>query len=286
MLVRMANYPGTEATTRRELGDFLKSRRARIHPETVGLSNGTRRRTPGLRREEVAQLAGVGLTWYTWLEQGRDIRVSQLVLQAIARTLQLEPTERRHLHRLAGYEAPSEASCAREAVGATLRRVLELWEPYPAQVTGRRIDVLAWNRAAAAVFGDLSLQPEGRRNNVWRIFMQRECRELLVDWEDEAARLVASLRAEAGPDLADPDYQDLIAELLEQSAEFGALWARQDVRGRLEGLKRLRHPVVGRLDLTHTTYRVNDHPNLQLVLYTAAKDSETDLKLRRLAGRP
>src|SRR5947209_14323459 len=136
----MSDYPGTAATTRAELSEFLKSRRARLSPATVGLPLGRRRRTPGLRREEVADLAGVGLTWYTWLEQGRDIRVSGEVLTAIARALQLEPAERAHLFRLAGHPPPTPESGTDAAVSPRLCRVLDAWDPYPAHITGRRRD--------------------------------------------------------------------------------------------------------------------------------------------------
>src|SRR5438094_10512197 len=132
----MSTYPGINATTRSELSAFLKSRRARISPTTVGLPNGRRRRTPGLRREEVADLAGVGLTWYTWLEQGREIRVSPEVLTAIARGLQLEPAERAHLFRLAGHAPPAPEPAA-DVISPQLRHVLDAWDPYPAHVTGR-----------------------------------------------------------------------------------------------------------------------------------------------------
>src|SRR3981189_2830774 len=133
----MSVYPGIRPTSQSELSQFLKSRRARISPTTLGLPNGRRRRTPGLRREEVAELAGVGLTWYTWLEQGRDIRVSAQVLSAIARALQLEPAERSHLFRLAGHAPPATES-VRAELSPRLRRVLDSWDPYPAHVTGRR----------------------------------------------------------------------------------------------------------------------------------------------------
>src|SRR5206468_8868135 len=149
---QMSSYPGTDTTTRAELGDFLKSRRARISPATVGLPNRSRRRTPGLRREEVADLAGVGLTWYTWLEQGRDIRVSVEVLSGIARALQLEPAERAHLFRLAGH-APPATETATAVISPRLQRVLDHWDPFPAHVAGRRRDVLAWNRASDMING-------------------------------------------------------------------------------------------------------------------------------------
>ena len=215
----MASYPGT--VTRAELSGFLKSRRARISPATVGLPNGRRRRTPGLRREEVADLAGVGLTWYTWLEQGRDIRVSPEVLAAIARALQLEPAERAHLFRLAGH-APPATEPAAASISPRLRRVLDAWDPFPAHVAGRRRDLLAWNRASEVING-WSRLPEGRCNLLWFMFLVPTTRRLLLDWEQEAPLSVAALRAEAGRDLGEPDYQELIGGLLEGSPDFAAI---------------------------------------------------------------
>jgi transcriptional regulator with XRE-family HTH domain len=277
----MSTYAGTDTTTRAALSDFLKSRRARIAPATVGLPNGSRRRTPGLRREELADLAGVGLTWYTWLEQGRDIRVSPQVLAAIARALQLEPAERAHLFRLAGHAPPAPEPAA--AISPRLQRVLDAWDPFPAHVSGRRRDVLAWNRASEAING-WSRLPGDRRNLVWFMFMVPAARRLLVEWETEAPLTVAALRAEAGRDLSAPDYQELIADLLESSPDFAALWARQDVRGRREGLKRFQHPALGRYELEFTSFQVAEQPSLRLALYTPADDGRSETTLREIVA--
>ena len=278
----MSIYPGIGTTTRAELSDFLKNRRARIAPATVGFPSGQRRRTPGLRREEVADLAGVGLTWYTWLEQGRDIRVSPQVLSAISRALQLEPAERTHLFRLAGHPAPSPEPVA-DSLSPRLRRVLDSWDPYPAHVAGRRRDILAWNRASDLLYG-WSRLPEHRRNTLWWAFMVPETRQVLVDWEHEVALAVAGFRADAGGDLVDPDYQELIFELLEGSADFAAIWARQDVRGRQEGRKQLLHPELGHLQVEFTIFHVAEQPSLRLYLYTPADDGETETALRKALG--
>lgn len=278
---QMSNYPGTETTARAVLSDFLKSRRARISPASVGLLNGARRRTPGLRREELADLAGVGLTWYTWLEQGRDIQVSPQVLAAIARALQLEPAERAHLFRLAGQAPPAPDPAT--AISPRLQRVLDAWDPFPAHVTGRRRDVLAWNRASEAING-WSRLPDDRRSLVWFMFMVPEARQLLVEWETEAPLTVAALRAEAGRELSAPDYQDLIADLLENSPDFAALWARQDVRGRREGLKRFQHPQFGPYDLEFTSFQIAEQPTLRLALYTPADDGYSEKTLHKLVS--
>jgi transcriptional regulator with XRE-family HTH domain len=278
----MPDYPGITTATRTELSEFLRSRRARIAPATIGLPNGRRRRTPGLRREEVADLAGVGLTWYTWLEQGRDIRVSAEVLAAIARALQLEPAERAHLFRLAGHTPPALESAA-DIISSRLRRVLDSWDPFPAHISGRRRDVLAWNHTSEAING-WSRLPEDRRNLVWNVFMVPSTRTLLVEWEKEAALSVAALRAEAGPDLSESDYQELITDLLERSPEFAAIWARQDVRGRREGLKRFHHPVLGDYDLEYTSFLVPEQPSLRLALYTPADDGRSERMVREIVA--
>jgi hypothetical protein len=275
-------YPGIDTTTRAELSGFLRSRRARLSPATVGLHGRPRRRTPGLRREEVADLAGVSPTWYTWLEQGRDIRVSDEVLAGIARALQLEPAERAHLFRLAGHVPPATAQTT-AAVSARLQRVLDHWDPFPAHIAGRRRDVLAWNRASEAVNG-WSRLPDDKRNLLWFAFMVPSTRRLLLDWEREAPLTVAALRAEAGGDLGEHDYQELVAELLRASPDFAAIWARQDVRGREEGLKRLEHPELGRLDLEFTVFQVAEQPSLRLYLYTPADDGRTEGKLREVVA--
>jgi transcriptional regulator with XRE-family HTH domain len=277
----MPVYPGIETTTRAELSDFLKSRRARIAPASVGIPSRSRRRTPGLRREEVADLAGVGVTWYTWLEQGRDIRVSPEVLAGIARALQLEPAERTHLFRLAG-QSPPAPEPATAAISPRLRRVLDIWDPFPAHIAGRRRDVLAWNRTSEAING-WSRLPADKRNLLWFVFQVPATRRLLVDWEHEAALSVAALRAEAGGNLGEPDYQQLIAELLGASPDFAAMWARQDVRGRLEGQKRFLHPKLGRFDLEFTAFQVAEEPSLRLYLYTPA-DGRSEAKLREAAA--
>ena len=280
---KVSIYPGTTSTTRGELSEYLKSRRGRINPARVGLPNGRRRRTPGLRREEVADLAGVGLTWYTWLEQGRDIRVSAQVLSAVARALQLEPAERSHLFRLAGHAPPATES-VRPELSPRLRRVLDSWDPYPAHVTGRRRDLVAWNRASELVNGWTQLL-EDRRNVVWAMFMLPSMRRMLLDWEHEAPLTVAALRAEAGRDLSEPDYQQLINDLLEASPDFTALWARQDVRVRLEGVKRFQHPKLGRFDLEFTVFQVAEQPSLRLFLYAPA-DATSEKKLRSAGANP
>ncbi|MBO0684213.1 MAG: helix-turn-helix domain-containing protein [Candidatus Dormibacteraeota bacterium] len=279
----MSSYTGTDTTRLGELGAFLRTRRARLRPHDLGLPDGSRRRTPGLRREEVAQLAGVGLTWYTWLEQGRDIRVSPDVLCSIAKALQMEPVERVHLFRLAGHEPP--AGFPEDSVRPAHLKVIERWEPYPAMVSGWRWDVLAWNRAADRVLGYTAL-PEGRRNMLWATFMVPERRRLFQEWGREAARMVARFRNEAAAHLDEPACQMLVAELSAESPEFAEFWERRDVQGRTDGLKLLRHPELGDLELEYTTYQVSDQPGLKLCLYTPEPGSRTERVLQEAASAP
>jgi transcriptional regulator with XRE-family HTH domain len=274
----MAVYTGTTTTRLKELGSFLQTRRARLTPEAVGLPNGLRRRTPGLRREEVAQLAGVGLTWYTWLEQGRDIHASSAVLCQIARALRLDPAERVHLLDLAGHVAP--AGFVADGVREEERRVLARWEPYPAYIINRRWDVLAYNRATSILFSYDEI-PEGRRNGLWSMFLVPSRRKLCVDWQEAAARMVGTFRAEAGQYLDRPEFQVLITELESESPEFAALWQRRDVNGRSHGVKRMNHPRLGRLDFQHSAYEVSDQPGCKLVLYTPS-DRRTEMTLDAL----
>jgi transcriptional regulator with XRE-family HTH domain len=276
-LLPVSGYPGTGNTTRAELGAFLRSRRARLSADALGLGGRARRRTPGLRREEVADLAGVSPTWYTWLEQGRPIRVSDEVLAGIARALRLEPAERAHLYRLAGRAPPATAPGA-AAVSPRLQGVLDHWDPFPAHVGGRRRDVLAWNRASEALHG-WSRLPDDRRNVLWWVFMVPSTRRLVVDWELNAERAVAALRAEAGGDLGDPDYQLLVSELLAGSLDFAAIWARQDVRYRQEELHRFDHPELGRLEFEFVPLRVAEERTLRLYLHIPG-DERTERALR------
>jgi transcriptional regulator with XRE-family HTH domain len=236
-----------------------------------------------LRREELADLAGVGLTWYTWLEQGRDIRVSSEVLNRIATALRLESAERIHLFRLAGHEPPARESAA-EVLSPRLRRVLDAWDPYPAHITGRRRDLVGFNRASELVHMWSQL-PVDRQNVLWALFMLPMARRLHPDWEQQVPVAVAALRAEAGRDLGDPDYQALINELVRGSPEFAALWARHDVRGRLEGSKLYDQPQLGRLEFEYTPFEITEQPSLHLYLFTPA-DKNTETKVRAAMEMP
>ena len=276
------NHTTDQEARRRELADFLRTRRARLRPEAMGLANGARRRTPGLRREEIAQLAGVGVTWYTWLEQARPIRVSAQVLESLARTLGLSAEERTHLFDLAHGEGepiiPPD-----EVVNLAIRRVLDQQNPSPAYVLGRRWDLLAWNAAATRVFTNFAGLPEGFQNIVWYMFADPSLRRMLVDWERQAQRQLAQFRASSARHTGDPSFTRLVEALRAQSPEFRHWWVRHDVLGRPEARKDLNHPVVGRLALEQTTFHADTNPDLRLVLYTPLPEENTAEKLLELA---
>jgi transcriptional regulator with XRE-family HTH domain len=278
---------GDGAPRRAELADFLRNRREALRPEDVGLPGGGRRRTPGLRREEVAQLAGVGTTWYTWLEQGRDVRASASVLEAISGALELTNAERAHLMLLGRGEEVKPARAPEETINPTIKRMVENMGDGPACVTGRRFDFLAWNDAHAAVFGDPADLPEGRRNLLWKIFMDPAMRKQLPDWNEGARRLVARFRAEAARHVGDPDFDDLISALQEGSPEFRKWWDLHEVATSGVGRKVVRHPKVGKLVFEHAVFRPQETPEQRLVLYTPVPQANTPEKLAKLmAERP
>ena len=267
---------------RAELSTFLRSRRERIAPEQVGVAGGGRRRTPGLRREEVAQLAGVGVTWYTWLEQGRDIKVSDQVLEAIARTLLLDRDERAHLFTLAGSaDQQLRKDCA--AVSPQLHAVLAQFAPYPACVQNGKYDLLAYNSTYARLVGNLDELPLEVRNCMWLLFTDPAWRKAIVDWDDAAVRMTANLRGLYADHVHEPAWKSFVSRLRAASPEFAELWARHDVRGIENKEKRFRHSQVGLLRLDVTNTWLAPRPGPRLLLYTPA-DCETERRLHRLAA--
>ena len=277
-LVTLPN--GTDAR-RRELGAFLRSRRERIKPEQVGLRSVRRRRTPGLRREEVAQLAGVGVTWYTWLEQGRDINPSPQVLDAIARTLQFDIHEHTHLFTLAGVAS---TTIANECLGLchTVQPLIDQLEPFPAMVVNSRLDLLAYNRVYASFFDDLEAIPIEDRNILWLVFTNPEWQATIVDWDDVVGPLVAEYRAAMAEHLDDPAWKTLVARLNRASPEFTAVWDRHDVHGIESRRKRARHPTAGLLNLEYTNLWIGQQVGIRIVAFTPA-DERTRTRLETLS---
>lgn len=265
---------------RRELAAFLRSRRERVGPDQVGLPRSRRRRTPGLRREEVAQLAGVGVTWYTWLEQGRDINPSPQVLDAIARTLQFDAHEHSHLFTLAGVAT---TTIAHECLGLcpTAQPLIDQLEPFPACVLNARLDLLAYNRIYASFFDDLDLMPIEDRNILLLSFTHPGWRDVIVDWDDVVARMVAEYRAAMAEHLDEPAWKTLVARLHRASPEFTAVWERHDVQGIESRTKRAMHPTVGLLSLDYTNLWFGQPLGTRIVAFTPA-DDRTRRRLDRL----
>ncbi|WP_189174249.1 helix-turn-helix transcriptional regulator [Streptomyces lasiicapitis] len=274
---------GARARRRVELRDFLMSRRARVTPADAGLpEGGGRRRTPGLRREEVAVLAGVGASWYQWLEQGRDISVSPQVLDAVARVLKLSGTERRHLYVLAGLNPPvpqAEEGAADMCDG--LRRLIDTWMPYPAHIMDRYYNCVVYNDAAALVLG---MRPETTQNCILDFFTDPMYRSRSVSWEQNAAALVAQFRSACSEHPGDEGFAELLSRLHESGAEFTSLWERQDIRPAGQVHKELDHPLVGILHVESTALKVPARPDLTIVLHTPLPLADTAEKLAWLAS--
>ncbi|MFD5139415.1 helix-turn-helix domain-containing protein [Streptomyces sp. NPDC058378] len=271
---------------RAELSEFLRSRRARLKPEDVGLPDfGRHRRVPGLRREELAQLAGVSVAYYTRLEQGNGQNVSAEVLGAIASALRLTDAEQAHLTHLAKPKQHRKKPSARQQrVRGSLCRLLDTMDGVPAYVIGRRSEILAWNRMAAAVFGDWSLLPVQERNWARLTFLKPEYRDLFVEWDQKASDIVSYLRMDAGCRPDDARLSALIGELSVKSEEFRRLWARHDVKEKSHGVKRLRHPLVGELTLDYETFALPDDAEQSVVVYHPEPGSASADALRLLAS--
>ncbi|MFE0360394.1 helix-turn-helix transcriptional regulator [Streptomyces griseoaurantiacus] len=269
---------------RTELRDFLRSRRARVSPEDVGIPATVRRRTPGLRREEVAQLAGIGITWYTWLEQGRPINVSSQVLDAVARTLFLSAAEREHLYRLAEVPQPPAISDPPIELPDHLDSVLGALDPLPAMLVDGRTDVLRWNRAYAALHPALVSAPPGRRNTLWQLFAAPEEQPRIVNREEQAPEAVAGFRYRYSQNAGDPRWQDFVARLCTASPLFSRLWATHDVAPPHLCDKRYDIPGIGEVSLRATSMELTDHPGVRLVVQTPTDESSrenVDRLLRR-----
>ena len=267
--------------TRAAFAAFLRSRRARLSPADVGLPEGVRRRVVGLRREEVAQLAGVGLTWYTWLEQGRPIAASAQVVSAIARALRLSDDERDHLFALADLPVPDRDS--RPCVGAAHLDLLEKLLPYPAAVQTARFDIRAYNRSYRHLFGDLDQMPAERRNCAVLLFTDTEWQRAHVDLDHAQRRIAARLRAAFGRHHDEPAWQRFIAELEEQSPRFAELWRLGDVGGERAATKHLVHARVGELNLEMSSLWLDDALGSRVVWFSP-RDAATADRLERLAA--
>lgn len=261
----------TQPDRRRQLSEFLRSRRERLTPDEVGLPRTGRRRTPGLRREELALLAGISATWYTYLEQGREIRVSEQVLNALATALRLDRHERGHLLQLAGH-APAAEVEERESVTAEAGAVPLLLQPNPAYIIGGNYDVLSHNQAAHELFPGLITEAGRPANFVRWVFLEPVARNVLIDWEPEARGLLGRLRTLAARHSDDPRYTRLIEDLNEGSPEVREWWPQYEVQARHSGRKRLRHPQRGAIDYAYTAFHLAEQPDQTLVVYVDSSE--------------
>ena len=264
-----------------ELAAFLRSRRARLLPEQVGLPSGTRRRTPGLRREEVALLAGVSPEWYTWLERERDINVSVHVLESLARVLQLDANERAHLFLIALKQPHPVETFSAPTISPTLQQFLDQLRTSPACVLDTRLNVVAQNAAHCVVFGDYATLSERQRNLIWRLFTS-PLPPGSEEWEELLRVYVAQFRTEYGRFINDPWWAKQIAELNQISPKFRELWARHDVVNVSEGQKSMHHPRVGELTFDFLWFQTVDSRDLRLLIHTPRLNSGTADKIERL----
>ncbi|WP_026365347.1 helix-turn-helix domain-containing protein [Promicromonospora sukumoe] len=268
-----------------ELGAFLRARRAELSPHAVGLPESTRhRKVPGLRREEVAQVAAISVDYYTRLEQGR-VAASASVLATLSAALRLDEDQQRYLYEIAGKaDARPRRRRARQTVRPAMRRLLDRLTDTPAIVLGKRMDVLAWNSAAAALFVDFGAVPAARRNYVHLLFSDPTMRALNVRWEHDAREAVAALRMEAATDPDDPDLARLVGELAVLDPDFRRWWAEHRVNSATYGTKQYRHRVVGDLTLDCDTWSSPDGSGQRLMVLTAEAGSPSDEALRILAS--
>ncbi|HVT69773.1 MAG TPA: helix-turn-helix transcriptional regulator [Trebonia sp.] len=268
--------PPASERRRTELGKFLKTRRARLSPADFDLPAGPRRRTPGLRREELALLAGVGVTWYTWLEQGREINVSTQVLDALARTLRLDRAERWHMYVLAE-AVPVAVSGGRCSVPEAITEIVEALDPLPAVVSNARFDVLSVNAAYLDLFRHWHELPCVHRNSLWCTLTEPRAREQFPQYEEDVRYMVARLRAAYARHVGDPDWEEDIRRLSALSTEFAQLWARHEVAEYEPRVPTFIHPDVGPLTFTTSELQVPATPEARLVVYTPADDETRKL---------
>lgn len=283
--IRSGSVPPAPLGNAGEAAELLRSRRARLQPADVGLPAGARRRTQGLRREEVAQLAGISTTYYTFLEQGRDIHPSRQVLDALARALRLGATERIHLHELLHGISPALTRGTVETLAPAVVDLVDRLDPHPTYITGRSWDVLTANRAARALWTDWPTLPPEERNILWWTFTHPTARTVLVEWETEAAAQLARFRAAAARHPGDPGFESLIERLKAASPEAQAWWPHHHVASLSSGTKRIHHPALGEMTFHHIVLQLADNPEQKLITFTPDHHDYTRLA-QLLANSP
>ena len=278
--------PARTAPRAKELGAFLRTRREHLDPTRLGLPQVGRRRTPGLRREEVAQLADVSTTWYTWLEQGRSVQASVRALEAIAVALQCSSAERRHLFELAGQAEPTRPKHPCERLSAAHQQMLDQLDPIPAVVQNARFDVMGFNRAFCALFGvDLNTVPPEDRNVIYLALSNRHWRERIADWDTVLPHMVGLFRASMTPFMDDPQWQHLLDKFRAASPEFARLWDRYELACANNQLKRFHHPATGPFEMQQINWWSAPRDGDRLVAYLPV-DARGQQALAVITGRP
>lgn len=268
---------------KKELGEFLKMKRAKRSPLEFGLPIGSRRKTPGLRREEVAQLAGVGITWYTWLEQGRDIQVSTQVLESLSRILHLNHEEKKHIYLLANHQIPViDPPQETQKLHPVVQDFIDHLKDCPVYVTNERWDIMGWNEAACKIFGDFTKMTLKERNALRRCFCSESYQKLIADWEGHAKRLLAQFRSTTNRMIGETWLKNLISELTEESPEFCEWWNDNEIFGTPIGEKEIRHPIAGTMYMEHMTLQVYDSPHLKLTIYRPLQKGNSIRKMEEL----
>ncbi|MBB2989697.1 transcriptional regulator with XRE-family HTH domain [Mycolicibacterium iranicum] len=268
------------AQQRLALGEFLRARREAVRRSEVGLPELPRSRTSGLRREEVSVQAGVSVTWYTWLEQGRDINPSKQVLDAVARALRLSPGEHEYVLSLGGYVV--DPSLPDGPLPPQIQHFLDALAGYPAFAIRPDWSIAAWNAAYVALYPHIERVPEDERNLLWLVFMDPHIRELLPDWDNDSRRFLAEFRADTGPRVGEPSHTALVSRLVDSSQHFAAAWRSTTIERFTSRERRFRHPVAGELRLEHHQVAPVDVPDVQIVAYLPEPGSVAAERLRLL----
>ncbi|MGK9051575.1 helix-turn-helix transcriptional regulator [Neorhizobium petrolearium] len=263
------------------LGVFLRDRRQRLDPAALGF--GGRRRTPGLRREEVAQRAHISATWYTWLEQGRGGAPSPRVLDSLAEALMMTEAEREHLFLVAIGRPPKSRAAGRDGISRRLQRFLDAMPVIPATIATSTWDIIGWNRAAQLALTDYAALPPGERNILRRMFLDPTTRAAQIDWESVARFLVATFRAETARAGEADRAAELVTELIGKSDDFARMWIENDVHTTGEGAKTIRHAVVGEITFEFSSFAIDGRPDLKMMIYNPAGDRDLE-KMRQLCG--
>jgi hypothetical protein len=273
-------------TTRlKALSEFLKTHRAKLQPHEVGLPAIGRRRTPGLRREEVAQLAGISTTWYTWFEQGRDITLTSSVLNNISSALKLNDEEKRYLFMLALDQATSPNSKITPEISDGMKCIIDGLQHFPIIVSDSRCNIIYWNPAAAFVFLDFELVPQEDRNMIWLLFTRRELRQLAVNWSDFCRGFLALFRSYYGKYMGDSWYSEFIARLSDKNPEFETYWHENDVSSSPEVFIEFRHAKMGKMLFDLTSLDIKGDSDIRCSVFTPS-DKNTEVKMKQMNNRP